>query len=167
MRVLILASILLGLSGCADTDPSSMPRPREPSATDRGYYCGMSLAEHSGPRGQIFLEGHPEPLWFSSIQDALFYRFTEGETLRTQAFYVNDMGNTDWDRPQSGAWVEAGLALYVVDSRRGGGMGAREYVPFSRRETAEAFVRDYGGVIVSFEELPRSMIASSPPDPGI
>ncbi|MEO5327052.1 MAG: nitrous oxide reductase accessory protein NosL [Magnetococcus sp. THC-1_WYH] len=165
MRIFILVSILLGLSGCADPGPSSMPSPREPSATDRGYYCGMSLVEHAGPRGQIFLEGHPEPLWFSSIQDALFYRFTEGETLRIQAFYVNDMGRTDWDRPMPGAWVEAGQALYVVDSRRGGGMGGREYVPFSLQEAAEAFVRDYGGEMVTFAQLPRSMIAFSSPDP--
>lgn len=160
IRPLALVMVLLALlaGGCDEAAP--MPDPQALTRDAIGHYCNMIVADHPGPKAQVHERGNPQPLWFSSVRDAFVYLALAGEAQRPSAVYVHDMGRaTNWDSPpDDGAWVPAKDAVYVINSRRRGGMGARETVPFSVQEHAVAFVDRFGGEIVAFDQIPRDYI---------
>ncbi|MEO5372095.1 MAG: nitrous oxide reductase accessory protein NosL [Magnetococcus sp. DMHC-1] len=141
--------LLLLLAACG-SPPDKPPAARNPDSDTVGYYCGMNLAEHVGPKSQIHVAGEAGPLWFSSVQDAFVYQQTEGATRRLLAFYVNDMSHADWQHPQPGPWIAAQSAWFVVGSRLSGGMGKTEIMPFGDQAAAEKFVQQFGGRVVPF-----------------
>ncbi len=146
---------LLWLTACGG--PSEpLPAPQEPVRDTVGYYCGMTLAEHAGPKGQIQVAGVGEPLWFASVRELFVYLQTEGTTRRILAVYVNDMGRADWDHPQPGTWILAQTALFVMGSHRNSGMGEMEVVPFGKQSEAELFAHQQGGRVVSYSEVIKS-----------
>jgi copper chaperone NosL len=90
-----------------------------------------------------------------------------------RAVYVSDMGKApSWEKPGVDNWIEARGALFVIESRKQGGMGAPETIPFSDRAAAERFVAENGGRIVAFADVPQDYVLSSEPaveplhDPG-
>ncbi|MBF0097794.1 MAG: nitrous oxide reductase accessory protein NosL [Magnetococcales bacterium] len=146
-----LCVVLLLLAGCsAPQDP--IPVARDPGKSAVGYYCGMNLIEHPGPKGQLYVAGVPDPFWFSSVRDLFIYLQTEGSTRRILALFVHDMGRTDWQKPGSDSWMNGQEAFFVLGSRRDGGMGGSEIVPFGTQQGAEAFIKAYGGRILRYPE---------------
>lgn len=49
----------------------------------------------------------------------------------------------------------------MIESRKQGGMGAAEAVPFGNREAAEAFANDNAGRVVTFEQIPSAYVLGS------
>jgi copper chaperone NosL len=123
-----------------------------------GYYCNMIVVNHDGPKGQIFLSDHDEPLWFTSVRDTLAYTMLPDEPRNIAAIYVNDMGRASWDQPEPGTWIDARQAWYVLGSKMTGGMGAPEAVPFRERAAAEAFAATRGGEVLAFDAVPQDRI---------
>ncbi|MEX2628854.1 MAG: nitrous oxide reductase accessory protein NosL [Tistlia sp.] len=160
-RSLLLALGLAGgLAACDDDRQAAVaPPPQEPGPEAIGHYCGMTVADHPGPKGQVFLEGASEPLWFSSVRDVLAFTLLPEESKAVAAIYVNDMGLVeDWERPEPETWVAAQDAVYVVGSDLRGGMGAQETVPFSDRAAAERFRDRHGGEIFAFGAVPEDYV---------
>ena len=120
-----LAIVLLSVAviACDDSqEVAEVPPPLEYGGEAIGYFCGMLLTEHGGPKGQVHLQSRATPLWFSSVRDTVAFTLLEGEPKDVAAIYVNDMGKaTDWQEPEPGTWVEARAAWYVIGSRRMGG----------------------------------------------
>jgi copper chaperone NosL len=163
-----LAAWLLaaGLAACGEST-ARIPAPVEIGADSIAEFCSMALAEHPGPKAQIFLRGEAVPHWFASVHDALAYTMLLSRSGDVAAIYVNDMGRVrNWDQPEPGTWVEARNAVFVIESRRRGGMDAYEAVPFADRATASTFVGQYGGRLVGFADVPRSYILSES-EPGV
>lgn len=156
--VLVVAALLP--AACGEGQEAKVPKPQEPTTKTIGYICNMSLAEHAGPKGQIFLKGETTPLWFSSVRDAFTFTYLEGATHTYAAFYVTDMGRASWDKPEPGTWTDARKAVYVIGSTRAGGMGATELIPFAERPPAEAFAQRNGGRVVAFAEIPAGYVFS-------
>jgi len=152
------------LSGCGENavQPDPVALTREAS----GHYCQMIIVDHPGPKAQVFEVGRSEPVWFSSVRDALFYLRLPGEAQRVSAIYVHDMGKaSSWERPQDdGIWIEAASAVYVIGSSRRGGMGEREAVPFGEQDKAETFARRFGGSVVAFGDIPTDYFLSDAGD---
>ncbi|MBF0563269.1 MAG: nitrous oxide reductase accessory protein NosL, partial [Alphaproteobacteria bacterium] len=92
--------VLLILGGCKDGKRAALPAPQEPSSQAIGYYCKMAMTEHDGPKGQIFVAGQAQPLWFSSVRDTLVYTRMESQA-NVAVIYVNDMDNTDGRHPKA------------------------------------------------------------------
>lgn len=159
-----LAWALLVLPGCEDDPPP--PEPRELTREAVGHYCNMIVADHLGPKGQIFLRSRDEPIWFSSVRDTVAFTMLPEEPKDIAAIYVTDNARADWDAPGPGTWIDAREAWYVVGSGRVGGMGAPEAVPFSDRAAADAFALSHGGRAVAFTEIPESFIlgGQAPPE---
>ena len=153
---LMLCVVALLSSGCQrETTVAIPPTPSEVLTEATGYYCGMRLAEHDGPKGQIRLAGRDEPIWFSSVRDAIVFLRQPEEPRDIVGAWGNDMGrSTHWDQPDAGAWVELREAWFVIDSRAHGGMGAPEAVPFAERTQAEAFREQNGGRVVRLDDIP-------------
>ncbi len=162
---LSLAVLLAALSvaACDDAQVAEARPPQEPTQNATGYYCKMTVVEHAGPKGHIFLNGEEEPLWFSSVRDTIAFTMLPEESKDIAAVYVNDMARAkNWDSPEAGTWMRAKDAVYVIGSNRRGGMGAPEAVPFGDAGRAGEFVGKYGGQVVSFSEIPRDFILSDP-----
>lgn len=155
---LLAALLMLGLAAC-DDKPSAPPAPAAMTRDAVGHYCGMILADHAGPKGQIFVAGRDAPYWFSSARDTVAFTLLPEEPKDIRAVYVTDMGKAaSWEQPGPDSWTDARKAVYVIGSGRRGGMGQMEAVPFADRAKAELFARDYGGRIVSFDDIPRDYV---------
>ncbi len=163
-----LLCLFVGIAGCDEKARQETPAPLEVSDAAIGYYCGMSLPEHAGPKGQIFIASRKDPVWFSSVRDTIAFTLLPEEPKDIAAIYVNDMAKaTSWDQPEPGAWVLARDAWYVLDSGRKGGMGGNELVPFGSESAARAFVAKEGGRVVRFAEIPRDYILAEGPAPAL
>lgn len=155
------------LAGCGEEQNAALPAPHKLTREAVGHYCGMDLTEHPGPKGQIILASQKVPVWFSSARDAFSYTMLDEESKDVRAIYVSDMGKApSWEKPGVDNWIEARKALFVIGSRKQGGMGAPETVPFSDRADAEKFVTENGGRIVAFADVPQDYVLSSETSAG-
>lgn len=160
-RLRSLAAFLLVVlvsGGCSDKTPVEAPGPQELTRDAVGYFCNMTVVEHKGPKGQIFLTDREQPLWFTSVRDTLAFTMLPGEPKNIAAIYVTDIGRASWDTPEPGTWIDARTAFYVLGSDRVGGMRAQEVVSFSKRADAELFAQRHGGVVVDFDAIPQDSV---------
>lgn len=157
---------VLAVTGCGDERSEAPPAPHKLTADAVGHYCGMTLMEHAGPKGQIILASRSDPVWFSSARDAFSFTMLAEEEKDVRAIYVSDMARApSWDDPGADNWVDAHTAFFVIGSSKQGGMGAPETVPFSDRAAADKFLGEHGGRVVTFEEVSRDYVLSSEPFP--
>ncbi|GLQ05173.1 nitrous oxide reductase accessory protein NosL [Sneathiella chinensis] len=153
---LLMLSLLLSFSiGACQEDQGVLPEPLALTNEVVGTYCGMLLAEHSGPKAQVFEKHKSNPQWFSSVKDAITYLTLPGEAQDAVITYVHDMARAEsWEKPQNeGIWIDIRHAYFVVGSRKLGGMGMPEFVPFGQQEKAEIFADQYGGRVVRLSEI--------------
>jgi copper chaperone NosL len=159
--VAIAAAVLIG--ACSEHEGEqarTAPAPVEITREAVGHYCNMIVADHVGPKGQVHIEGREGPVWFSSVRDAIVFTLLPEEPKNIAAIYVNDMGRASWDRPESGTWIDAREAWYVIGSDKVGGMGAPEVVPFGQESDAESFAARHGGRIVALGDVPEDYVLS-------
>jgi len=156
----LAAVVLVATLGwaCSDRQPATVPAPQELTRDAVGYFCGMTVLDHKGPKGQVFLSDREQPLWFTSVRDTIAFTLLPGEPKNIAAIYVTDVGRASWDRPEPGTWIDARRAFYVVGSDRLGGMQAPELVPFASRADAERFVQRHGGRTYPFAAIPRQSV---------
>ncbi len=170
LRLLRWASVVLLLAACGEeVAQSEAPGPQEVSREAIGYYCNMIVADHPGPKAQIFLGDAGAPIWFSSVRDAIAFTHLPEEPKNVAAIYVNDMSSGPWEAPAPGNWIDATSAWYVIGSSRRGGMGAPETVPFAERPEAVTFAAEHGGEVVNFDAIPQDYVlgpVSEPAPPG-
>ena len=166
MKPLIKATLVLGLLfviACSEEEGSAIP-PAVAAAPDAmGHYCGMLLAEHAGPKGQILLKSGDQPVWFTSVRDTFTFLALPEEPKDIAAVYVSDMGKApSWEKPGENNWILADKAVYVIESDRVGGMGGAEAVPFSDEAAAKSFIAEHGGRVVGPDEAKVVMTDSKP-----
>jgi copper chaperone NosL len=162
MKAGLCILLLLLLIAC-EGERTELPPPAELSREASGYFCQMTIAEHPGPKGQVFIAGQSDPLWFPSVRDTIAFTMLPESRTQVIGAYVHDMGKArDFDHPPGDAWVEATAGHYVIDSVRKGGMGLPEAVPFLDAGAAEAFALAHGGRVVRFEEITPEWVFASP-----
>ncbi len=157
VRYILYMGLFL-LVGCQED--IKIPDPAQITREAEGHYCNMIVIDHPGPKAHIFEKGQGQAIWFTSVRDALAYKILPGEAQQILAIYVHDMGRaTSWDKPQDqGIWIKAEQAIYVINSRKRGGMGAKETIPFGTREKADQFVHEFGGLVVLYTDIPPDYI---------
>ncbi len=153
--ILALLGAVLTVS-CGDRQPTVVPAPQELTRDAVGYFCGMTVLDHKGPKGQVLLTDREQPLWFTSVRDTIAFTRLPGEAKNIAAIYVTDMGRASWDQPEPGTWIDARKAFYVIGSDRVGGMRAPEVVPFSTSSKAQQFAAQHGGEVYDFDAIPDS-----------
>jgi copper chaperone NosL len=157
LAVLLLALLPLGCG--EEPTAAAPPPPRELTREAVGHYDQMTVLDHAGPKAQILLESREEPVWFSSVRDALAFTMLPEEPKDVAAVYVTDMGRAkSWEDPGPGVWIDAKKAFYVIGSARRGGMGAEEPVPFGDEAAARAFAQAHGGKVVAFADVPQDYV---------
>lgn len=161
LAALGLAALVLA-GGCSEQEEAAPPAPFSLTQEAIGRYCGMNVLEHDGPKGQVILSHIREPIWFSSARDAIAFTMLPEEPKNIAAIYVSDMAAApSWEDPGADNWVDAHTAFYVIGSRRLGGMGAAETVPFASEAAARDFAAEHGGEIVGFANIPASYVLGS------
>ncbi|MBB5048422.1 copper chaperone NosL [Rhodopseudomonas rhenobacensis] len=164
LRLILALAAVVALAGCKENTAATMPPAVALNADAMGVFCGMNLMEHPGPKGQIITASRIDPYWFSSARDAVAFTLMPDQPRDIRAIYVSDMGRApSWDAPGETNWIDAKTALFVIGSRKQGGMGAAEAVPFGERAAAEAFVAANGGQVVTFDKIPADYVLGSEP----
>lgn len=157
-RPLIALALLLLTAACRE-EVAALPEPVPLTIEAVGHYCQMDLFEHPGPKGQVHLIGLPDPLFFSQVRDAVAYQRLPEQSHSIAAIYVNDMGAAEsWENTGAENWILAEGAHYVVGSARFGGMGAPELVPFADPVAAQDFAAEYGGNVMTLEQIPDELV---------
>lgn len=156
----LLLAVLLTACGADDANQPP-PAPHAITSEAVGHYCGMNLDEHAGPKGQILLRDTPKPVWFTTIRQVFAYTILPEEPKAIRAIYVQDMAKApEGGSPPDDAWINALDAFYVIESGVIGGMGAPDALPFGHIADAHAFVRNHGGRVVTFDDMPEDYIFS-------
>jgi len=155
--------VALVLAGCnRDGGDFGMPPPTALTTDAMGVFCGMNVLEHPGPKGQIITTSRIDPYWFTSVRDAVAFTLMPDQPRDIRAIYVSDMARApSWAEPGATNWIDARKAFFVIESRKQGGMGAAEAVPFGTRAAADAFVAANSGTIVTFPEIPSAYVLGS------
>ncbi len=159
-RIATIAVILVSLSACSEQETrTELPQPVALTEESVGHYCNMTILEHTGPKAQIFLANNPHPIWFSQVRDGIAFTRSPEEHYETVAVYVNDMGKAaEWEFPGDDTWIDANEAWFVIESRKTGGMGTPEVIPFGDEQTASAFAAEYGGLVVQLAGIPDAYV---------
>jgi copper chaperone NosL len=162
-RILCAFIAVLLLAGCKEeAGKSTMPLPVTLNSAAMGVFCGMNLLEHPGPKGQIITGSRIDPFWFTSVRDTVAFTLMPDQPRDIRAIYVSDMASApSWDDPGATNWIDAHKAFFVIESRKQGGMGAAEAIPFGNRAAADRFVGTDGGRVVSFAEIPPTYVLGS------
>lgn len=153
MRLVAPLVLVIVLAGC---NRSATPvAPREITAGTSCSLDGMVLAEFPGPKGQIhYASGEPD--FFCDTVEMFSIYLQPEQKKRITAIYTQDMGKTDWEKPQ-GHWIDARQAHYVLDSKKTGSMGPT-LAAFADLHDAENFARQFGGKVLRFEQVTPSMV---------
>jgi copper chaperone NosL len=156
-----IAAVLL--VGCnSDSGDATIPPPVALNSDAMGVFCGVNVLEHPGPKGQIITAGRIDPFWFTSVRDTVAFTMMPDQPRDIRAIYVSDMARaSSWEEPGATNWIEARQAFFVIESRKQGGMGAAEAIPFGNRESAAAFAVANGGHVVTFAEIPSAYVLGS------
>lgn len=155
---LAIASFILAGCGGRETSPAPPP-PATLTEESTGYYCGMLLIEHKGPKAQIFVAGNETPLWFSQVRDGIHFIRAPEEAGEVLAFYVTDYADlVGHDPAVNPRWIAANDAFFAIESKTRGGMGAPEALPFSTEGAAAQFVSRWGGRVARLADIPDAYI---------
>lgn len=150
---------LLALGACNEVASGAKPPAVVMTDDALGYYCQMYLADHPGPKAQILVKGDEHPLWFTQVVDAVAYLKGRERVADTAAVYVSDMGAAkSWSEPGRANWIDADKAVFVIGSRRLGGMGVPEAIPFSTALAAAEFVAAHGGRAMGLADIPEAYV---------
>lgn len=149
--LLTLASCAV-LAGCSE-EAVDVPGPVAFDAHDRCILCGMVIAHYPGPKAEVFIKGaEDQAVKFCSGRDAFTFALQPENARRLIAFYIHDIGKTEWDYPADSALMDATKAYYVYGHDVEGVMG-NEPVAFSSREKAQAFIKEHGGALYAYKDV--------------
>ena len=154
MKIALIVLAAIALTACKE-ETAEAPPPADLTETALSYFCQMDIADHGGPKGQIHLAGHEQPLFFAQVRDMVAYLKSPERDAEITAIYVSDMGAApSWDEPGVSNWITAEAATFVVGAPVRGGMGAPEIVPFASIDAAKEFVGRFGGQSLPLSGIP-------------
>lgn len=178
-RAVLVGGAALGsvaLAGCLGGPNTATPEPVTLSSDAACDNCGMIIAKHPGPNGQLFYEdnepdGHPAPYQYDSLKKCFFPDLLEAQQLgwSATAKFVTDYSNVDYTLQQEGdttyisshlepeSYGNAEAMTYVVGSDLEGAMGP-DFYPFSNQDDAQAIADEYGGQLVAFDDIDAGLI---------
>ncbi len=116
-----------------------------------------------GAMAQIHYETGEADLFCSTLDMFSFYLQPDRPKHVTGVF-VNDMARADWKQPV-GYWIDAQKAFYIHGGNVMVPMG-EALVPFRDENDAQAYRKDHGGTIISFDDVTMEMLRPAMRDMG-
>jgi copper chaperone NosL len=148
MKYFLLLSVALLFSCSQSNEKLAKPDPIKLDDDEIGYYTQMIVADHSGPKAQLWLDDRSKPIWFVDVRDAILFKRNPEEADNISIIYAHDMAKNPDYRNVQDFWVDLENAVFVIKSERKGGMGMPETIPFSNRQSADEFINKHGGELV-------------------
>ena len=151
-----LVLMLAAVAFAACSKPAAPPvTPQEITASTSCSLDGMTLADFPGPKGQIhYAAGSPD--FFCDTMEMFSIYLQPEQKKRITGIFTQDMGKTDWEKPQSN-WIDARQAFYVLGSKKTGSMGPT-LAAFNSQKDAESFAKSFGGKVLRFEQVTSDMV---------
>lgn len=122
---------------------------------DECHLCGMLITRYDGPKGEAFRKEQGEKVFkFCSTQDLFSFYLDPENTRNVDQMFVHDMSKMPWgkDSIDDKHFIDARTAWYVSGSKKMGAMG-KTLASFSEQSDAQAFATEFGGQVVSFDEI--------------
>jgi nitrous oxide reductase accessory protein NosL len=143
-------------SSAVETAQASMPEPMAISAGITCGKCGMYPARYPQWQSQIiFTDGTMTP--FDGCK--CMFNFMNGMANFGKAHTRNDVA-VAWVKDfNSGKWINAEDAYYVVGSQKMGPMG-KELIPFTDHMAAMQFHKEQGGTMMKYAEITSDVLKS-------
>jgi len=124
-------------------------------SSDECHLCGMLITRFDGPKGEVFRKEQDDKVFkFCSTQDMFSYYLDPENTRNVDQMLVHDMSKMPWgsDSINDKYFIDAKTAWYVAGSDKMGAMG-KTLASFSQKADAEAFAKEFGGQVNSFEDI--------------
>jgi len=130
--------------------------PDKVELSERCAVCGMFVAKYPNWVTQIQYAGGPQK-YFDGFKDLMAHYFSPESYGVTRNLVAKEIWVKDY---YSLEWIDGRAAFYVVGSDVFGPMG-NEFIPFSKREAAENFLKDHKGQkILVFDDITSEMVES-------
>ena len=123
--------------------------------SDECHLCGMLITRFDGPKGEVFRKEQGDKVFkFCSTRDMFSYYLDPENKRNVAQMLVHDMSKMPWgsDSIDDKYFIDAKTAWFVAGSEKTGAMG-QTLASFSQQEDAIAFAKEFGGNVVSFEEI--------------
>ncbi|MGF2688492.1 nitrous oxide reductase accessory protein NosL [Marinobacter sp. DUT-3] len=142
------------LAGCSEPQEQVIekPGPVHFESGDECHVCGMAITGFGGPKGEAITAREQQVHKFCSTRDMFSWALQPENAKRDHTLYVHDMAQTDWERPDDTALIDARKAFFVVGSERTGAMGPT-LASFATENSAVEFANEFGGEVVGFKEV--------------
>lgn len=128
---------------------------------DQCHSCEMWIAKYPGPKGEVVTKSGAV-YKFCSAKCMLCTIKKQVDNPAIDGIFVHDMSKTDWEHPADDAFMDARKAWFVGGSSRKATMG-KSFAPFPTKQAAEAFQKQYGGSIYTFDELTPEILGCRTP----
>jgi copper chaperone NosL len=158
-KSVLIVSLIGLLLGCSEADPKKemLKQAVAIENADECHLCGMIIAQFPGPKGELYQKTSEDIAKFCSTRDLFGYLLQPENQRQVQQVFVHDMSKTPWQKPDDQYFIDARSAWFVVDSSKKGAMG-KTLASFSLFDDAQAFSREYGGKVYSFDDISIDML---------
>lgn len=150
--------------GCSQPDESHLTAHQATAieSADECHLCGMLIANFSGPKAQLFRNGITEQERnkvhkFCSTRDMFSFYLDPENKRNVTTMYVHDMSKSPWGEPNDNHFIDAKTAWFVAGSEKTGAMG-KTLASFSKQQDAITFAEQFGGSVLSFEQIDLSVL---------
>lgn len=163
MKIFLLLGIILVSSCSGNSAIKEKPKPSKLVGNEVGYYMMMIVADHAGPKAQLWLDDQQKPIWFVDVRDAIKYTRSPEEPDNISIIYAHDMAKNPNYHDVKDIWVALDKAVFVINSGKKGGMGMPETIPFSDPKSAMDFIQKNGGELInSVNDITSDYLIKSP-----
>ena len=122
---------------------------------DECHLCGMLITRFDGPKGEVFRKEQSEQVFkFCSTRDMFSYYLDPENKRNVSQMLVHDMSKMPWgsNSIDDKYFIDAKTAWFVAGSEKTGAMG-KTLASFSQQKDAKAFAAEFGGQVLSFEDV--------------
>jgi nitrous oxide reductase accessory protein NosL len=154
VRIVVLCCLLL--YGSVYMHGQAIAHFVQPDKEDRCPVCGMNVSDH--PRWItviMFSDGTHEKLHGPKSMFTYYFNLKKF----SEKFEKSDIATLHVTDYMTQEHIRAQTAFFVIESTIQGPMGD-ELIPFKDRGTAEKFIQEHGGTIISFKEITPDLINS-------
>jgi len=151
--LLLTCLVIFSLASCGESKQEQMLHQAvKIESSDECHLCGMMITEFPGPKGEVYRKEGGSVKKFCSTRDMLSYYLDPENKRNVSQLFVHDMSKMPWGKTNDSYFIDAKKAWFVAGSSKMGAMG-KTLASFSKKDDAQAFAKEFGGKVLSFEQI--------------